>query len=126
MKQSNNFSIAFEDCYVMALYNPPPYTLEQIIDQAKTSVQQTGLYTLALLEWNDFLLDNQTWEQFKIHFTQAYTVRLVTCGTKGAQYYGAAQAKVDEDLLVVMQSLAAMQHAHNANTSTINDNMTAI
>ena len=115
-----------EDCYVMALSNPPPYTLEQMIDQAKTSVQQMGLYTLALLEWNDFEEASQTWSQFKQHFTQAYDVRLVTCGTEGAQYHGAAQATVEEDLSVVTQSFAAMQHANNANTSTINDNMTAM
>ncbi len=85
-----------------------------------------GLYTLALLEWNDFEEANQTWSQFKQHFTQAYGVRLVTCGTKGAQYHGAAQATVEEDLSVVTQSFAAMQHANNANTSTINNNMTAM
>ena len=85
----------------MVLSNPPPYTLEQMIDQAKTSVQQMGLYTLALLEWNDFDTANQTWAQFKIHFTQAYDVCLVTCGTECAQYHGASQATVDEDLSVV-------------------------
>ncbi len=73
-----------EDCYVMALSNPPPYTLKQMIDQAKTSVQQMGLYTLALLKWNNFEEANQTWAQLKLHFTQAYNVHLVTCGTKGA------------------------------------------
>ena len=52
-----------------------------MINQAKTSVQQMGLYTLALLEWNDFLKANQTWAQFKIQFTQAYNMRLMTCGT---------------------------------------------
>ncbi len=74
----------------MALSNPPQYMLEQMIDQAKTSVQQMGLYTLALLEWNDFDPANQTWAEFKIHFTQAYDTRLVTCGTKGVQYHGTA------------------------------------
>ncbi len=110
----------------MALSNPPPYTLEQTIDPAKTSVQQMGLYTLALLKWNDFETANQIWAQFKLHITQAHGVRLVTCGTEGAQYHGANQATVNEDFSVVTQSFAAMQHANNANTSTINNNMTTV
>ncbi len=33
---------------------------------------------------------------------------------------------VDEDLSIVTQSFATMQHANNANTLTIKDNMTAM
>ncbi len=69
----------------MALSNPPPYMLEQMINQVKTSVQQMGLCTLALLEWNDFKTANQTWAQFKLHLTQSYDVHLVTYGTGGVQ-----------------------------------------
>ncbi len=79
-----------------------------------------------LLEWNNFQEASPTWSQFKQHFTQAYDVRLVTCGTKSAQYHGDAQATVKEDLSVVTQSFASIQNANNANISTINDNMTTM
>ncbi len=57
---------------------------------------------------------------------QAYDVCPVTCGTKGAQYHDAAQATIDEDLSIFIQSFAAMQHVNNVNTLRINDNMTTM
>ncbi len=83
--------------------------LEQLFDQAYMSVQKTGLYMLALLEWNYIFPVNQIWCDFKIHFTQAYDVRLTTTGTKGNQYHGTANAAADEDnMLIIKQSFVAM------------------
>ncbi len=42
----------FEDCYRTALRATPAYTMEQLIDRAITSIQLTGLYSTALLQWN--------------------------------------------------------------------------
>ena len=41
-----------EECYILALRNNPAYTTKQILDKAKTAVEQTGLFSTALLEWN--------------------------------------------------------------------------
>ena len=44
-----------EDCYSNSIRNPPPYTLDQLIYNAKTAIQETGLCSLAILEWNGLL-----------------------------------------------------------------------
>ena len=39
-----------EDCYIFAIQNKPPFTLDQMIDKAIIAIQLTGLYERALLE----------------------------------------------------------------------------
>ena len=52
---------------------------------------------------------------------------LATTGTKGNHYHGTANTAANQDcMLIGTQSFAAMQHANNANTLVINDNMTAM
>eukprot|EP00804_Cyclotella_cryptica_P009738 CCRYP_011263-RA/>CCRYP_011263-RA protein AED:0.36 eAED:0.36 QI:0/-1/0/1/-1/1/1/0/256 len=67
-----------EDCYVFAIQNKPPFTLEQMIDKALIAIQLTGLYERALLEWQDFDEENKTWAQLKLHFEEAYEIRLAS------------------------------------------------
>ena len=45
----------------------PLYTMEQLIDKAIMAIQRTGLYELALLEWQGFDAANKTWQQLKLH-----------------------------------------------------------
>ena len=33
-----------EDCFIFAIYMPPPYTQPQLIERAHTQVKRTGLY----------------------------------------------------------------------------------
>ena len=47
-----------------------------MIDKALMAFQSTGLYATAVIEWNGFDANNQTWAKFKAHFSEAYDVRL--------------------------------------------------
>mmetsp|Transcript_29745 Transcript_29745/g.64078 ORF Transcript_29745/g.64078 Transcript_29745/m.64078 type:complete len:236 (+) Transcript_29745:251-958(+) len=67
-----------EECYVTALCAKPAYTTEQLIDKTIMSIQLTGLYPTALLEWNRFKNDNKTWLELKLHFTEAYNLLITT------------------------------------------------
>ena len=75
-----NFFDRLEDCFVMSITQPPPYTSEQMIEKAKTAIQTTGLFPTAVLEWNGFLPGNQSWPEFKSHFQDAYEVHLQSRG----------------------------------------------
>ena len=68
------FLSRLEDCYIYALWEKLAITMEQLIDKVVTGVQLTGLYPTALLEWNGFDDDNQTWPELKPHFTEAYNL----------------------------------------------------
>ena len=46
--------------------------MSQLIYKAKTAVMQTNPYSTAMLEWNNFLPNNQTWTELKLHFTETY------------------------------------------------------
>ena len=50
-----SFFDRLEDCYVMAITQPPAYTSEQMIDKAVTAIQTTGLFPTAILDWNGFI-----------------------------------------------------------------------
>ena len=49
--------------------------MDQMIDKATISIQQTGLYELAILEWNGIDPVNKDWPNLKSHFGEAYNVR---------------------------------------------------
>lgn len=57
-----------EECYVILLIAHLAYTMEQIVDKALITIQSTGLFYQALLEWNGLLLKNKTWSELKSHF----------------------------------------------------------
>ena len=52
------------------------YTQEQMIYNALTAIQQTGLYPTTILEYQAFPTEKQNWEEFKNHFAEACMVRL--------------------------------------------------
>ena len=67
-----------EDCYIFSIIAKVPYTFEQLIDKAIITIQCTGLYYQALLEWAGFNPVNQTWSQLKLHFQEAYEIHLAS------------------------------------------------
>ena len=62
-----------------------------MVDKALIAIQLTSLYSTAILEWNEIDEVNNTWTEFKAHFTEAYDIRNRlgegTAGTMG--YHGA-------------------------------------
>ena len=58
-----------------------------MIDKALMAVQSTGLYAMAVLEWNGFDANNQTWAEFKAHFSEAYDIRLQSVTGMGNSYH---------------------------------------
>ena len=65
-------------CLPFKIQAKPPYTQEQLIDKAIMAIQRTGLYETALLEWQGFDEVNKTWQQLKLHFEEAYEIRLAS------------------------------------------------
>ena len=66
----------------------PPYTMEQMMTRAIMSIQLTGLYSQALIEWQQILPVNHTWDALKLHFTRAYIAREQSgTGTTAANGY---------------------------------------
>jgi hypothetical protein len=113
-----------EDCYVAALIAAPPYTMEQMSARALMSIQLTGLYSQAIIEWN-LLPAGQTWEHLKTHFTTAYIAREQSgTGTTGANgYHVAANAIANDDALYNIETtlnheLANLHVANNAHHQT--------
>ena len=41
-----------EECYAIALMSKPAYTVDQLLDKAKTKITKTGLFSRDILEWN--------------------------------------------------------------------------
>ncbi len=110
-----------EDCYVAALIASPPYTMEQMSTRAITSIQLTGLYSQALIEWKMIPAANQTWDHLKSHFTTAYIAREQSgTGTMTtAGYHVANNAIANDDALNNIEStlnheLANLHVANNA------------
>ena len=59
-----------------------------MVDKALIAVQCTGLYTTAILEWKADDVMNQTWPEFKMHFTKAYDLCIHSvAGTAGTMGY---------------------------------------
>ena len=88
-----------EECFVVALVAKPAYTMDQMVEKALIAVQLTGLYATAILEWNVVDVMNQTCTKFKMHFTEAYDLRIhLGAGTAGTMgYHGANNATGADD-----------------------------
>ena len=112
-----------EDCFIFALICKPEFTMEQVIDKAIVAIQLTGLYETALLEWSGFTEDNKTWQQLKLHFEEAYELRLAsgqgTAGTHG--YVNSATANEDDSIASIQESIINFHMANNANYQSMQD-----
>jgi hypothetical protein len=69
-----------EDCYVFSIMAKPPYTQEQLIDNAIMSIQCTGLYKTALLEWQGFTEENKTWQPSRTRHGRSTWIHQPCCG----------------------------------------------
>ena len=70
-----------------------------MVDKELITIQLASLYSTAILEWNLFDEVNQTWPEFKAHFTDAYDLRIrLFQGTDGTMgYHGANNTEGLED-----------------------------
>ena len=68
-----------------------------MINKVLMAVQTTGLYSIAVLEWNGFDEANQIWSEFKSHFLEAYDIRLQSGAETANVYHGAANVYDNED-----------------------------
>ncbi len=110
-----------EDCYVAAIIATPPFTLDQMMSRAIMSIQLTGLYSQALIDWNAIAPATRTWDLLKSHFTTTYITGLTsgtgTTATNG--YHGAANTIDNDDALnnietTLNHELSNLQSANNA------------
>ena len=116
-----------EECYIFSIMAKPPFTLEQVIDKAIIAIQRTGLYETALLEWQGFEDANKTWWQLKLHFEEAYEIRLAS-GQGTAASYGYvnnADATDDDSISTIHESLQSIHLANNANYQNLQDHIQA-
>ena len=77
-KPIKNFFHRLEDAYLKSIVIQPSFTMQQLIYKAKTAVMRTNLYPTTMLTWNNFFPTNQTWPKLKLHFTEAYDIRVRT------------------------------------------------
>eukprot|EP00804_Cyclotella_cryptica_P006988 CCRYP_007119-RA/>CCRYP_007119-RA protein AED:0.63 eAED:0.16 QI:0/0/0/0.5/1/1/2/0/878 len=112
-----------EDCFIFAPICKPEFTMEQIIHKAIVAIQLTGLYETALHEWSGFTEANKTWQQLKLHFEEAYELRLAsgqgTAGTHG--YVNSATATDDNFIASIQESIVNFHMANNANYQSMQD-----
>ena len=70
-----------------------------MVYKALIAIQLTSLYSTAILEWNAIDEVNQTWPEFKAHFTKSYDLWIHsgagTARTMG--YHGANNTEVSKD-----------------------------
>ena len=120
-----------EECFVLAISVMPPHTMDQMIDKAIITVQQTVLYKLVIVKWNGFDANHKTWPDFKAHFGKAYNTRLRSgaCTANANGHHGSANAIGATDInsiISISKSFRAIQVAKNANFQLTNDNMAYI
>ena len=128
-----------EDCFITAFIAKPPFTKPQLIDKAIRAIQRTGLYNSALISWNAKPDDDQIWENLKIHFIEAYTIRLTsgagTMATTGyhTAYHTLGQSLTDDDDVTIhtlesalTTGLSTLQLANTASHQTTNENINAL
>ena len=98
------------------------------MDKVLIAVQHTGLYATVILEWNAVDVMNQTWPDFKMHFTEAYDLRIHsgagTAGTMGSHGGNNATgadnvswSSINEGLMAQMQQV---QLANNTSAQATN------
>ena len=88
-------------------------------DKGLTAIQSTGLFPTAVLEWNGFAVENQSWQKFKSHSMEGYELHLQSGGLNGNNsYHGAANALADGDDSIdeINESITNIQRALNTNT----------
>ena len=116
-----------EDCFVTAIIATPPYTMAQMMDMAIMTLQITGLYSVALTEWERTPPADKTWDALKSHFATAYNLRLISGTTTAghAGYHSAANIVERDDTLnnieqTLNHELSSLHLANSANHHSTN------
>ena len=116
-----------EDCFVTAIIATPPYTMAQMMDMAMMTLQITGLYSVALTEWERTPPVDKTWDALKSHFATAYNLRLISGTTTAghAGYHSASNIIETDDTLnnieqTLNHELSNLHLANNANHQSTN------
>ena len=100
-----------------------------MVDKGLTAIQVTGLFPTAVLEWNGFAVENQSWQEFKSHFQEGYELHLQSDKLNGNNpYHGAANTFTDEDDSIedINESITNIHLAHNTNTAATSAKMAAL
>ena len=106
----------------MALQNP--YTDTQIVTIAKNLTESTGFYTMDFREWNRTDNTQNTWVNFKIHFSQAF--RENRDHSRQAQHVGYGNSNTQNSANAGMAEMT-QDHSHalaNLATETQSDRTT--
>ena len=123
-----------EDIYEQALAHPPAFTEAQMIQKAITSVEQSGLFPTALLEWNGFQPPNNDWANLRSHFGEAYQL-LITSGPQGRKlmsgFIGNTQGITDQDgedddLTIITNALGEVTLSNNAAAQVVSEQMASL
>lgn len=113
-----------EECFLFAKVSKLEYTIAQMIDKGFMAIQNTGLYKTAVLKWNRFPEEYQTWPELKSHFEEAYEVCLNTTGgtARSNRYVNNTETIDDDDSISSIQnSLCNIHLANNANYQALQD-----
>ena len=110
-----------EKCQITAIAANVPYTTEQLIKQATTSLRKCQLYDKAMEEWDDIPENRRsTWQETKEFLIQAYEkvqMKLNRQRTTGSAHYGGnvfADDGDDNDSIVTLQNdIDEVRTAHN-------------
>jgi hypothetical protein len=100
------------------------------LDKALTKIQVTNQFRNALVDWALTVAEdanNNSWDNFKDHFIQAYTANQAAITVSQAGYHGAANItedyQDDDSLESIQASLTHIQMANNASVQATNDQL---
>ena len=82
-----------EELYIQAVIAEVPYTMAQLIDQARDKIKKKGIFTNSVTAWAARDPNDKNWQNLKAHFIAAYDAHLESGPTATtAGYHGAAAA----------------------------------
>ena len=67
-----------EEMFILATKYPPEFAMAQMVDKAKTSMEECGLFQLHLNKWSQCIVPHQDWTNMKQHFGEAYENLLIS------------------------------------------------
>jgi hypothetical protein len=112
--------VQIDDCTEMAETAGQPYTDSQIMNNAYTLVQNTGMYTRDLIEWKRQAEATRTWVAFKLFMVARQIEQLEHATTaQGAGFHAAANALLSEQYNNAAEALANLATATASDHSAL-------